>query len=265
MLAISVGQPDSLMEYPRVMLRTTALLLCALALAACSHAPPRNPIAEWVPSPNHDLRRPTLIVVHFTQQDSVAESLHTLSTGNSHGPVSSHYLIGKDGALYQLVADQHRAWHAGAGSWGGMGDVNSFSIGIELDNNGAEPFAEPLLQSLLVLLEDLTSRWNIPRQAVIGHSDLAPTRKVDPGPLFPWKRLHDAGFGIWPDPALMADPPEDFDPIQALRLIGYPTDAPEATIRSFRHRFRGMEGTELDAEDLRILHALTRSPAASTR
>ena len=143
-----------------------------------------------------------------------------------------------------------------------MSDVNSFSIGIELDNNGVEPFTEPLIDSLLVLLEDLTARWSIPREAVSGHSDLAPTRKVDPGPLFPWKRLHEAGFGIWPDPALMADPPEGFDPMLALRRIGYPGDAPEATIRSFRHRFRGMEGTELDAEDLRILHALTR-PAAN--
>ena len=239
------------------------VLLFALALVACSHAPPRNPIAEWVPSPNHDVRRPTLIVVHFTQQDSVEQSLHTLSTANSHGRVSSHYLIGKDGGLYQLVADEHRAWHAGAGSWRGMSDVNSFSIGIELDNNGVEPFTEPLIDSLLVLLEDLTARWSIPREAVIGHSDLAPTRKVDPGPLFPWQRLHEAGFGIWPDPALMADPPEGFDPMLALRRIGYPVDAPEATIRSFRHRFRGMEGTELDTEDLRILHALTRPPVTA--
>ena len=222
-------------------------------------------MAQWVPSPNHDARRPTLIVVHFTQQDSVEQSLHTLSTRNSHGRVSSHYLVGKDGSLYQLVADQHRAWHAGAGSWHGMGDVNSYSIGIELDNNGAEPFAEPLIGTLLVLLEDLTERWNIPPEAVIGHSDLAPTRKVDPGPLFPWKRLHDAGFGIWPDPALETDPPQGFDPMQALRLIGYSTDVPEATIRAFRHRFRGMEGGELDARDLRILHALTRSPAAGDR
>lgn len=244
------------------MSRIIILLLCALALAACTHSPPRNPMAQWVPSPNHDVRRPTLIVVHFTQQDSVQQSLRTLSTGNSHGPVSSHYLIGKDGSLYQLVADEHRAWHAGAGSWRGMSDVNSFSIGIELDNNGSEPFTGPLIDSLIVLLEDLVTRWNIPREAVIGHSDLAPTRKVDPGPLFPWKRLHEAGFGIWPDPALMTDPPAGFDPLLALRLVGYSTAAPEATIRAFRHRFRGMEGQELDAQDLRILHALTQQLAS---
>lgn len=245
------------------MLRTTVLLLCALVLAACTHTPPRNPMAQWVPSPNHDVRRPTLIVVHFTQQGSVEESLHTLRTANSHGRVSSHYLVGKDGSLYQLVADEHRAWHAGAGSWQGMGDVNSFSIGIELDNNGSEPFTGPLVETLLALLEDLTERWNIPRGNVIGHSDLAPTRKVDPGPLFPWQRLHEAGFGIWPEPALMTDPPADFDPLLALERIGYAVDAPEATIRAFRHRFRGMEGTQLDAEDLRVLHALWQAQSGA--
>lgn len=247
------------------MLRLAVLLACSLALAACTHAPPRNPMAQWVPSPNFNARAPALIVVHFTQQESVEQSLRTLSTGNSHGPVSSHYLIGKDGSLYQLVADGHRAWHAGAGSWGGLTDVNSFSIGIELDNNGREPFSEPLIDTLLVLLEDLCTRWNIPREAVIGHSDLAPTRKVDPGPLFPWKRLHEAGFGIWPDPALMTDPPEGFDPLLALRLIGYSVDEPQATVRAFRHRFRGMEGTALDGEDLRILHALIRQLVAGGR
>lgn len=239
-----------------------AAFALAAALAACSHAPPRNPMAQWVASENYDVRRPTLIVVHFTEQHSVQQSLDTLRSRNSQGRVSSHYLIGKDGALYQLVADEHRAWHAGAGSWRGIHDLNSASIGIELDNNGREPFAEPLIESLLALLEDLTARWNIPRENVIGHSDLAPTRKVDPGPLFPWKRLYDAGFGIWPDPALLAeDPPEGFDPLQALRLIGYAVDAPEAAVRAYRHRFRGLEGGELDAEDLRILHALTARPA----
>lgn len=247
------------------MCRILALLLCALALAACTHAPPRNPMAQWVPSPNHDERRPTLIVIHYTQQESVGQSLHTLRTRNSQGRVSAHYLIGRDGRLYQLVADGRRAWHAGAGSWQGAGDVNSRSIGIELDNNGREPFPAPQVETLLVLLDDLVTRLGIPRQNVIGHADMAPARKLDPGPLFPWKRLHEAGFGIWPDPALATDPPEGFDPLQALRLVGYPVDVPEAAIRAFRHRFRGMDGTVLDARDLRILHALVRAstPAAN--
>src|SRR5678816_4635739 len=92
-------------------------------------------MAHWVPSPNHDVRGPILIVLHATEQDSVQESLDTLRTRNSGGPVSAHYLVGRDGALYQLIDDERRAWHAGPGRWGTITDVNSASIGIELDNN----------------------------------------------------------------------------------------------------------------------------------
>ena len=244
---------------------STKLLLPAALLAlltACGHAPPRNPLAGWVPSPNQDVRRPNLIVIHFTEQESVQQSLDTLRGRNSGGPVSAHYLIGADGTRYQLVSDERRAWHAGAGSWGPFTDLNSASIGIELDNDGKSPFAEAQMQSLLVLLDDLCTRLRIPRSQIIGHQDLAPTRKPDPGPLFPWKRLADAGFGRWP--AADAPPaPDGFDPWTALRLIGYPLDDRAATVRAFRNHFRGQDGTELDAEDLRILHALaTPAPAA---
>ncbi|WP_427852502.1 N-acetylmuramoyl-L-alanine amidase [Stenotrophomonas acidaminiphila] len=248
---------------------STKLLLPAALLAlltACGHAPPRNPLAGWVPSPNQDVRRPNLIVIHFTEQDSVQQSLDTLRGRNSGGPVSAHYLIGADGTRYQLVSDERRAWHAGAGSWGPFTDLNSASIGIELDNDGRSPFAEAQVQSLLVLLEDLCTRLRIPRSQIIGHQDLAPTRKPDPGPLFPWKRLADAGFGRWP--AADAPPaPAGFDPWTALRLIGYPLDDRAATVRAFRNHFRGQGGSELDAEDLRILHALAAgnlvAPAAN--
>ncbi len=244
---------------------STKLLLPAALLAlltACGHAPPRNPLAGWVPSPNQDVRRPNLIVIHFTEQESVQQSLDTLRGRNSGGPVSAHYLIGADGTRYQLVSDERRAWHAGAGSWGPFTDLNSASIGIELDNDGKSPFAEAQVQSLLVLLDDLCTRLRIPRSQIIGHQDLAPTRKPDPGPLFPWKRLAGAGFGRWP--AADAPPaPDGFDPWTALRLIGYPLDDRAATVRAFRNHFRGRGGTELDAEDLRILHALaTPAPAA---
>ncbi len=244
---------------------STKLLLPAALLAlltACGHAPPRNPLAGWVPSPNQDVRRPNLIVIHFTEQESVQQSLDTLRGRNSGGPVSAHYLIGADGTRYQLVSDERRAWHAGAGSWGPFTDLNSASIGIELDNDGKSPFAEAQVQSLLVLLDDLCTRLRIPRSQIIGHQDLAPTRKPDPGPLFPWKRLADAGFGRWP--AADAPPaPDGFDPWTALRLIGYPLDDRAATVRAFRNHFRGQGGTELDAEDLRILHALA-TPAPAT-
>ncbi len=244
---------------------STKLLLPAallVLLTACGHAPPRNPLAGWVPSPNQDVRRPNLIVIHFTEQDSVQQSLDTLRGRNSGGPVSAHYLIGADGTRYQLVSDERRAWHAGAGSWGPFTDLNSASIGIELDNDGRSPFAEAQVQSLLVLLEDLCTRLRIPRSQIIGHQDLAPTRKPDPGPLFPWKRLADAGFGRWP--AADAPPaPAGFDPWTALRLIGYPLDDRAATVRAFRNHFRGQGGSELDAEDLRILHALAAGNLAA--
>jgi N-acetylmuramoyl-L-alanine amidase len=239
-----------------MVIKPLAAVLCLAFIAGCAHQPPRNPMATWVPSPNHDERRPVIIVLHYTEQDSVEQSLHTLRTRNSGGPVSSHYLVGDDGAIYQLVADGHRAWHAGGGRWGTITDLNSASIGIEIDNNGREPFTEPQVQALLRLLDDLCERLRIPRSQVIGHSDLAPTRKIDPGALFPWKRLAEAGFGIWPaDDAPPA--PEGFDAMRALREIGYDTGSPEATIRAYRLRFRGDAQTVLDEEDLRILHALT--------
>lgn len=235
------------------------VLLLATMFAACSHAPSRNPMAQWVPSPNHESRRPILIVLHATEQNGVQESLDTLRSRNSGGPVSSHYLIGKDGALYQLVSDDLRAWHAGPGHWGTITDVNSVSIGIELDNNGESPFPPEQIASLLKLLDDLCERLDIPRTQIVAHADFAPTRKRDPGRLFPWKQLADAGFGRWPD-ADAGEPPSDFDPWQALRLIGYPLDDRAATVRAFHRRYRGTETDTLDAQDLRILYALARTP-----
>ena len=240
------------------------LLACCLLLAACAHAP-HNPLARWVPSPNHEPRRPVLIVLHATEQSSVRDSLDTLRTANSGGPVSAHYLIGRDGARYQLVADDQRAWHAGPGRWGTITDVNSASIGIELDNDGESPFPPAQIESLLQLLADLCTRLDIPRTQVIGHADFAPTRKRDPGFRFPWRRLAEAGFGAWPR-APLAEPPAGFDAWAALRLLGYPLDQDDtpgriATVRAFHRHFRGDEGEVLDAEDARLLYALTRLPA----
>ncbi|MCC4608823.1 N-acetylmuramoyl-L-alanine amidase [Xanthomonas campestris pv. zinniae] len=240
-----------------------AICAVALSLGACAHAPQRNALAEWVPSPNFDARRPILIVLHFTDQHSVRQSLGTLRGRNSGGRVSAHYLIGEDGRRYQLVSDEQRAWHGGAGRWGTITDINSASIGIELDNDGSEPFAPVQIDSLLVLLEDLCTRLRIPRTQIVGHEDVAPTRKNDPGPRFPWKRLADAGFGRWP--AADAPPaPEGFDPWQALALLGYSLDDPAATLQAFHHHYRGNSASTLDAEDLRILHALTGPLRPST-
>ena len=234
----------------------------ALALAACTVQPVRNPLAEWVPSPNFDARKPVAIVIHATEQRSAEESLHTLSTANLGGPVSAHYLIGEDGRLYQLVADGARAWHAGAGRWGTLVALNSTSIGIEIDNARGEPYPAAQIGTLLRLLEDLTGRFGIPRTQVIAHADMAPTRKVDPGPLFPWKRLADAGFGLWPKGELQ-EPPPGFDPWLAMALIGYPLEDRAAAVRAFQRHYRGPEPGDdpearFTAEDLRILHALQR-------
>ncbi|WP_185825342.1 N-acetylmuramoyl-L-alanine amidase [Xanthomonas sp. SI] len=252
-------RPFSTPASPRI--RWLAPLALVALLGACAHAPQRNPLAEWVPSPNQDLRRPILIVIHYTDQDSVQRSLNTLRSHNSKGKVSAHYLIGRDGKRYQLVSDERRAWHGGAGRWGTITDINSASIGIELDNDGKTPFAPAQIDSLLLLLEDLCTRLRIPRTQVVGHEDFAPTRKVDPGPLFPWKRLAEAGFGRWPAADTPPAPP-GFDPWQALALIGYPLDDRAATLRAFHHHYRGNDATAFDAEDLRILHALTQPAQA---
>ncbi|KAF1689765.1 N-acetylmuramoyl-L-alanine amidase [Pseudoxanthomonas taiwanensis] len=233
------------------------LLSLVLLLAACAQAPVRNPLAQWRPSPNHDERRAVAIVIHATEQRSVAESLLTLSTGNSGGPVSAHYLVGEDGTIYQLVEESRRAWHAGGGRWGTITDLNSASIGIELDNDGAEPFPPAQIEALLRLLEDLCTRLGIPRHAVIAHADLAPTRKRDPGIHFPWRRLAEAGFGLWPDPA-DGDPPPGFDPWLAMEAIGWPLHDRAAAVRAYRRHYRGDEADTLDAEDLRILHSLVQ-------
>lgn len=239
-----------------------ALLTVWLLIAGCAQQPARNPLARWVPSPNYDIRRPVLIVLHATEQRSAQASLDTLRTSNSGGRVSAHYLVGSDGTIYQLVADEERAWHAGAGRWGTITDVNSASIGIELDNDAQSPYPDAQIDSLLRLLEDLTTRWRIPRTQIIGHEDLAPDRKNDPGLQFPWQRLANAGFGLWPTLPLI-DPPAGFDPWLALDAIGYPLGDRDAAVRAFHRHFRGIDGTVLDAQDLRVLYTLTRQLGAT--
>jgi len=239
------------------MSRLLAPLLFVLALVACTSSPPRNPIARWVPSDNHGPRLPVLIVIHATEQDSMQESLDTLRSRNGGGPVSAHYLVGRDGKLVQLVSDERRAWHAGAGSWGTITDLNSASIGIELDNDGQADFPEAQLATLLRLLDDLCTRHRIPRTQVIAHADLAPTRKRDPSARFPWARLADAGFGRWPAPDA-GSPPAGFDAWLALRALGYPLDDRAAALRAFRRHFRGIEAADSppDAEDAQLLWSL---------
>lgn len=254
----SPGESDVAYYHPvaialatRRVLPGRAVVGCLRACAAAQSAGPVGAVAQLRHAPADPdraaLHRPALGAAKFEQ----------LRGRNSGGRVSAHYLIGDDGQRYQLVSDDQRAWHGGAGRWGTITDINSASIGIELDNDGSEPFAPAQIDSLLILLDDLCTRLRIPRTQIVGHEDVAPTRKNDPGPLFPWKRLADAGFGRWPAADAPAAP-ASFDPWQALALLGYSVEDPAATLRAFHHHYRGNDARTLDAEDLRILYALTQ-------
>lgn len=159
--------------------------------------------------------------------------------------VSAHWLVHEDGLTEALVPEDRRAWHAGAGSWQGQGDVNSRSIGIELVNPGDRPFPEPQMAALEDLLRGIMARWAIPPAGVIAHSDMAPERKIDPGPRFDWRRLALQGLAVWP-----AGLGDDLPLEESLTRIGYP-DSP-ARLTAFRLRFRPWaEGPE-DEADRRI-------------
>ncbi len=227
--------------------------LVLLLLAGCAGVPRHNPLATWIPSPNYNARKPTLIVVHYTQEANVQDALHTLRTHNPKGRVSAHYLIGKNGTIYQLVANGKRAWQAGSSFWSGAGDVNSRSIGIELDNNGDESFPPSQIQALLKLLGNLSTHYGIRRSNIIGHADVAETRRADPGVYFPWSKLAAHGFGLWYDPGTLPEPPPGFEPLVALRLIGYSVTDPVAAIVAYHRHFRANDTPKLDALDLRIL------------
>jgi N-acetylmuramoyl-L-alanine amidase len=137
-----------------------------------------------------------MVVLHYTAMKTAQAALDRLCDPKAE--VSAHYLISETGQVWQLVPEHKRAWHAGAGQWGDVSDVNSRSIGIELANPGDCPFPEPQMAALEVLLADVLARWGIPPKAVIGHSDMAPDRKQDPGHRFDWQRLARQGLSIWP-------------------------------------------------------------------
>jgi N-acetylmuramoyl-L-alanine amidase len=163
-------------------------------------------------SPNHGLRRqsaPDAIILHYTGMVSAEAALARLC--DPAAEVSSHYLIFEDGRIHQLVPEARRAWHAGASFWAGKKDMNSVSIGIELANGGhdfgAPPFAPAQIEAAIALCTDITARRNIPSQRVLGHSDIAPVRKIDPGEAFPWPIFAKAGVGHFVEPAPVGDDP----------------------------------------------------------
>lgn len=211
----------------------------------------------WHPSPNFGPRRdglrPALVVLHYTEMASAEAALARLR--DPAAEVSAHYLIGRDGRLWQLVDEEHRAWHAGAGSWQGRDDVNSRSIGIELDNDGRSPFREPQMARLETLLPAILARWSIPPAGVIAHSDMAPGRKIDPGPRFDWARLARQGLAF--DSTEPGDPNAPLGP--SLDALGYPPAPPDIRLQAFRLRFRpGRQGPE-EALDRARADALVKS------
>lgn len=172
--------------------------------------------------------------------------------------VSAHYLIALDGAVTALVPEEARAWHAGAGAWGACSDVNSHSLGIELENEGQSPFPWPQMQALIGLLADLRARWSIAPERVIAHSDMAPTRKADPGRRFDWALLAAAGQSVWPMAGALppAADPAAFE--SALTAIGYPPAPFAARLQAFRFRFAPAAHGPLTARDLALAQDLAR-------
>ncbi len=210
---------------------------------------------QWeAPSPNFDVRTPDLVIIHHTAENSCQQALETLTDPRGNRKVSAHYLICKDGTVYQLVDERYRAWQAGISRWGNIHNVNSVSLGIELDNTGNEPFPDKQIQSLLVVLKSIRKRYYIPAANYVGHSDIAPTRKQDPSVYFPWQELAAQGFGYWRD-SILPDPPPDFDYKTALRLIGYDIRDTTAAIVAFKRHFVQTDiNPTLTDEDKKVLY-----------
>ncbi|SEM64691.1 N-acetylmuramoyl-L-alanine amidase [Pseudomonas sp. ok272] len=254
-----------------------ALLVSLIVLAGCASGPR---IDTRHPSVNYD-SRVQFVVVHYTSA-SLERSLALLT----HGEVSSHYLIGddKNGTIYKLVDENYRAWHAGESEWQGRTWLNSSSIGIEIVNPGYRdmptgrvwyPYSEAQVQSLIVLIKDINKRYGISPRHVIGHSDIAPLRKLDPGPLFPWKRLAEAGVAVWPDEQAVARQQAVFAAQlpsitwfqEELARLGYATPqtgeldvATRHVLAAFQMRFRParFDGTP-DAQSAAILQVLNQT------
>lgn len=217
------------------------------------------------PSPNHGPRAVGLpidmLVVHYTGMTSADAALERLC--DPAAEVSAHYLIDEAGVVHRLVAEERRAWHAGVSMWRGETDINGRSIGIELVNPGHEfgyrPFPDAQMDAFRSLAFEIIARHPIEARNVVGHSDVAPTRKSDPGEFFDWQGLAAAGIGLWPMPA---DHLEQDQGRTATLLgeIGYDIGDLSAAIRAFQRHFRpARPNGRMDPETARLvagLHAL---------
>jgi N-acetylmuramoyl-L-alanine amidase len=216
---------------------------------------------DVIASPNHGERRgdarPSLIILHYTGMEDADEALERLCSPQSE--VSAHYLVFEDARIVQCVPESRRAWHAGVSAWSDITDVNSHSIGIEIANPGHEfgytDFPSVQVDAVIALCRDIVDRHAIPADRLLGHSDVAPARKLDPGEKFPWRLLHAAGLGHWTEPAPVGIKRGAFaigasgtkiDALQeALRRYGYALDVTgvfdettQQVVRAFQRHFR---------------------------
>ena len=218
----------------------------------------------WFPSPNYSQRRnnltPRFIVIHYTAMATSELALKRLCSPIHE--VSSHYLITKKGKVYQLVRDEMRAWHAGAGSWMGQSDINSRSLGIELASLGNHPYSLPQIFSLETTLRHLINKWDIPVHNILGHSDIAVSRKLDPGRKFDWRGLALSSLSIWPDCEISVTVDKS-EFITLAESFGYSSpkgmseeESLHHLLDSFRSRFRPWASGELNEHDISCLREL---------
>lgn len=211
--------------------------------------------------PRRGVNKPHLIVIHYTAMKSSKEAITRLC--DPIHEVSAHYFIAQDGSVTQLVGEAERSWHAGAGCWGDCCDVNSSSIGIELCNTGTQPFPKSQILVLKKLLREIMERWAISMQGIIGHSDLAPGRKQDPGRLFDWKDLADESLAVFRG----SSHPQIIPFMEAAKLFGYSISQREANsdqiessiLEAFRQRFRPNAVGPLCDRDIKVLSDLGQS------
>lgn len=232
-----------------------------------------EPTVEDAPSPNHGPRaggaRPDMVVLHYTGMEGGEEAVARLRDPGSG--VSAHYVVLTDGRVLRLVPESERAWHAGVSRWGDVTDVNSRSVGIEIVNaghdHGYHPFGERQMTALEGLLRGIVGRWSIPPERVLGHSCIAPGRKIDPGEKFDWRRLARHGLAVWMDgapPGPLDRPPDAIDFQRAGRAFGFgvePTGKWDGLTRdywdAFVARFRPTEiGVAPHGAGVRHLQAL---------